>query len=237
MITKKQIQFIQSLQRKKERKSALKFVVEGKKMIEELIENNGLFRYNIYTTDEDFAEKHDAIPVNKVQMEQMSGQKSPSGYLAVVDTVMDQKLPVEGKVLVLDEIKDPGNLGTILRIADWFGIGAIILSENTVDEYNPKVVQASMGSIFRVTICRTDLLSFFKVWNHDVMGMVLEGAPLQQQQISNNMAVVIGSESHGIRSSVLPYLTQKARIEGVGDAESLNAAIATAIITYVVSRQ
>lgn len=235
MITKKQIQWIRSLRLKKERDVHHCYVVEGEKIVLEAIKNIpesvkmvltvSDFNFN-NTIDETFV-------VSEKQMSQASNQKTPSGFLAVIDFPNWPEINFTENALVLDDIRDPGNLGTIIRIADWFGIKQVIASKNTVDVYNYKVVQSSMGSVFRIPVHYIDIKDFLKnEWKDDVLGLVLDGEPLNNLEKSNNAAIVIGNESNGISKEIDKLLTKRIKIEGLGEAESLNAAIATGIMAY-----
>ena len=132
----------------------------------------------------------------------------------------------------MDQIKDPGNFGTIIRIADWFGIENIICSEDSVDAYNSKVVQATMGSLYRVNIVYTDLIEFIESLenNYPIYGAVLGGENLYHQKLTKNGLIVLGNESKGISSEVLKLISKKIEIPKFGNAESLNVGIAAAVI-------
>jgi TrmH family RNA methyltransferase len=132
--------------------------------------------------------------------------------------------------IVLDDIRDPGNLGTIIRTADWFGIQTIIASVETADFYNPKVISASMGSFTRVHVYYTDLISYLTGNNHPVYGAFLDGTDIHSVSFAHGGLILIGSESHGISADLTDFVTEKITIPRYGNAESLNAAIATAVI-------
>ena len=174
--------------------------------------------------------------VTEVQMQQMSGQDTPSGVLAVV------KIPKQGDikthsrfVLALDGISNPGNMGTLIRTAEWFGIHDVVCSTDCVEIWNPKVVQATMGSLFRVKVWETDLITYLKHCHAEdkpVYGALLNGDNLFNIANKQDGVIIIGSESHGIRAEVLPYITHPITIPRVDSSltESLNAAVAGAII-------
>jgi RNA methyltransferase, TrmH family len=132
--------------------------------------------------------------------------------------------------LVLDDIRDPGNLGTIIRTADWYGIQKIIASEETADYYNPKVISATMGSFTRVSVFYTDLATYLGQHHHRVFGAYLEGQDIHKVDFGTSGLVLIGNEARGISPSLSRFVTDKITIPKYGKAESLNAAIATAII-------
>ena len=238
MITKNTIKQIASLRQQKFRKELGLFVVEGRKMVEELLrsdfETTGLFATETFLAD--YPSFADAEIVSEVQMEQMSGQDTPPGILAVV------KIPVQGDiktsspyVLALDGIANPGNMGTLIRTAEWFGINDVVCSNDCVELWNPKTVQATMGSLFRVKVWKTDLPAYLRQAKDEgkaVYGALLEGEDLFQIKAKPEGIIVIGSESHGIRPEVLPCITHPITIPHVGGSatESLNAAVAGGII-------
>ena len=238
MLTKNTIKQIASLRQQKFRKELGLFVVEGRKMVEELL-HSCFETIGLYAT-EDFLVDYPSFPsaetITKVQMEQMSGQDTPPGILAVV------KIPQQGEiethsqlVLALDGIANPGNMGTLIRTAEWFGIHDVICSTDCVELWNPKTVQATMGSLFRVKVWETDLPAYLqqaKTDGKNIYGALLEGENLFHIQDKPQGILVIGSESHGIRADVLPCITHPITIPRVGGSmtESLNAAVAGAII-------
>ena len=245
MITKNTVKQVASLRQQKFRNELGLFVVEGRKMTEELLrsdfETEALYATEAFLTNNpsDFAQ---AESVSEMQMQQMSGQDTPSGILAVVKIPQESQLSDDSRfVLALDGIANPGNMGTIIRTAEWFGIHDIVCSTDSVEIWNPKVVQATMGSLFRMNILRTDLHAFLaekKSQGKAIYGALLEGQNLFEMKEKNDGIIVIGSESHGIREMVLPYITHPVTIPRIGGSatESLNAAIATAIILAEMTR-
>ena len=166
-------------------------------------------------------------------MEQMSALDTPPGILAVVKIPDPAPFKEQGMVLALDGIANPGNMGTIIRTAEWFGIRQIICSEDCVEIWNPKVIQATMGSIFRMQIGYTDLEKYLKSFNARVVyGALLEGENIFKKDRWEDGIIVIGSESHGIRSNPLPLITHPITITRAKGSvtESLNASMATGII-------
>jgi TrmH family RNA methyltransferase len=139
-------------------------------------------------------------------------------------------------MIILDGIQDPGNLGTIIRTADWFGFDQIVCSENTVDRYNQKAIQASMGSIFRVQVTYENLPKFMSRLKCDIHGALLQGSDLNTISSTDMKAVVLGSEGQGISEEVLPFITHPISIKGSGNAESLNVGIAAGIFLHHWSR-
>ena len=238
MLTKNAIKQIASLRQQKFRKELGLFVVEGRKMTEELLRSDfetvGLFATETFLADHPFFAK--AETVSETQMEQMSGQDTPPGILAVV------RIPVQNAVkttsplvLALDGIANPGNMGTLIRTAEWFGIQDVVCSPDCVELWNPKTVQATMGSLFRVRVWKTDLAAYLQMARSEgkaVYGALLEGENLFEMKKKAEGVLVIGSESHGIRAEVLPCITHPVTIPRTGGSatESLNAAVAGAIL-------
>lgn len=190
----------------------------------------------------DYPVEHPLLePVTESQMEQMSGQDTPPGILAVVKIPESRKIQDEGMVVALDGIANPGNMGTIIRTAEWFGFKQVVCSDDCVELWNPKVIQATMGSVFRMSIAYTDLERFLetaKTHGKAVYGALLDGENLFERTKWDDGVIVIGSESHGIRSEILPYITHPItipRAEG-SVTESLNASMAAGIIMAEVRR-
>ena len=241
MLTKNTIKQVASLRQQKFRKELGLFVVEGRKMVEELLRSRFTVKA-LYATEA----CHDLFPqaetVTEVQMAQMSGQDTPPGILAVVSITETQALSSSPRfILALDGIANPGNMGTIIRTAEWFGIRDIVCSPDCVEVWNPKVIQATMGSIFRANIVEADLTHFLPEQQRQgkaVYGALLEGENLFEMKDCKDGVIVIGSESHGIRKEVLPYLSHPITIPRVGasQTESLNASIAAAIIMAELTR-
>lgn len=238
MITKRIIKQIASLRQQKFRKELGLFIVEGRKMTEELLRSDfetiGLYATEAFLSD--YPAFSEAETVSEVQMQQMSGQDTPPGILAVVRIPKQGEIKTTSRlVLALDGIANPGNMGTLVRTAEWFGIRDVVCSSDCVELWNPKVVQATMGSLFRVKVWETDLVTYLqkaKAEGKAVYGALLEGENLFQMQAKPEGILVIGSESHGIRTEVLPCITHPITIPRVGGSvtESLNAAVAGAIL-------
>ena len=157
MITKNQIKLIKSLRLKKNRKQSGFFVAEGEKIVDELIESE-IDSINLFSTSEKYKSLKNHISINYTQLKQISNQKSPNDVVGIFKIPMEQEIDFDENIVALEDINDPGNLGTIIRLCDWFGIKDIICSSNSVDCYNPKVIQASMGSICRVNISYLSLI-------------------------------------------------------------------------------
>ena len=245
MITKNTVKRIASLRQQKFRKELGAFVVEGRKMTEELLRSD-FETVGLYATTS-YLEANPTPPlqaevVSEVQMQQMSGQDTPPGILAVAKIPEKRPLsPTAKLVLALDGIANPGNMGTLIRTAEWFGLRDIVCSPDCVEPWNPKVVQATMGSLFRVNIWETNLVAYLRQAQAEgraIYGALLEGENLFSLREKPKGVVVIGSESHGIRAEVLPCITHPVTIPRIGDSEteSLNAAVAAGIIMAELTR-
>jgi TrmH family RNA methyltransferase len=238
MISKAQIKRIASLQQKKYRGIHNQFVVEGQKMVFEAL-NSGFKVLEIFGLPDilksfSFSQK---VEITVTDLKKISGFKTPPGVLAVVEIpylkANNFKLNTNKPNIYLENLGDPGNLGTIMRTADWFGIDQIFCSENTVDVYNPKVVQATMGSVFRVKISEVHLKDFIsKCSENQIMafGADMNGADYQTIPKNKPIALVIGSEANGLSDEALKLLKYKISIPQKGSGESLNAAMASGIL-------
>ncbi len=243
MLTRAQISLLQSLNQKRFRDQLQLFVVEGIKMAEEfLFQKHDFIIHSIIVTHE-FAQKaaiqipnewnHILYSITNDIFEKISSLKTPQGIIVVVKhrTIAPKMLHDEWSIY-LDDIQDPGNLGSIIRIADWFGIKNIIASPNTVDCYNSKVLQASMGSILRVHVQYDMLSNIISEKSTNVYGAFMNGTPVNTLKNMPPGIIVIGNEGKGIQPNNMQYITQKIAISGQGKAESLNAAIACGIIVH-----
>ncbi|MBK8684909.1 MAG: RNA methyltransferase [Bacteroidetes bacterium] len=241
MITKAQVKHIRSLDDKNYRRQFNEFVVEGEKMLSEVL-RSGFEILMIYAVDE-WVEKYKSELKNKpyqlipyFELEKISQFKTPNQVLAVV------KIPVaaipsslSGLTLILDDIRDPGNLGTIIRIADWFGIQNVICSIGSVDVYGSKVIQATMGSVFRVGVFYTDLKSYILSQSGtQVIGTSLMGKDIREFQYTEPAFLLIGNESKGLSQELEALCSDTVKIPQLGQAESLNAAVATGIICHAL---
>lgn len=234
MLSKNEVKYIQSLYHKKTREAEGVFVVEGPKMIEELLQSDYRIR-KLYAVDEWMKPSNvdaEITIVDEGELQRISGLQTANQVLAVVEQKQMTGEPVlKGQLsLVLDNIQDPGNLGTIIRIADWFGVKQIIASENTVELYNPKVIQSTMGSFVRVTMWYNDLSSFLQKTTVPVYGALLNGSSVFEMDAVSEGLLLIGNESKGVSSELQQYITEPITIPRIGGAESLNAAVATGII-------
>jgi TrmH family RNA methyltransferase len=230
MVTKSQVKYIQSLGHKKFRDEEGVFVVEGPKIVEELLSAPHMRLRHLYALKEWKGEG--AVEVTASELERLSGLSTPNQVLAVFEKpVFAPPDPGAGVSLVLDGIQDPGNLGTIVRIADWFGIRQVLASPDSADVFNPKAIQSTMGSISRVPVFYTDpgpLIDQFP--DLPVYAALLEGKELYGTERIRRGILVIGNESKGIRPALQQRATHRITIPRVGQAESLNAAVATGII-------
>ena len=228
------------------------FVVEGNKLVSELLASD--FKVENVLVTETWLEKFPEMAaslksyeiVNAKQMEQMSSMVTPPGIIATAHTPSYNINPKDAEnefILALDGINDPGNLGTMIRTADWFGINKIVCSHDCADAWQAKTIQSTMGSIFRIQIIETDLKEFLsKTQNLNksatpIYGALMEGENIFTKKIEKkNGVIIIGSESHGIREDVLPLVTSPIHIpRGKGSqTESLNASVAAAIIISTI---
>lgn len=242
MLSKAKIKYIQRLAQKKQRYHEAAFVVEGSKMVAELLQQSVFPVRDLFATSA-WLNAHAALTapyqdliteVSEQELQQLSLLTTPHQALAVVS--MPKYTPFKYNIqttlhLVLENIQDPGNMGTLLRIADWFGLPALFCSKGCVDVYNPKVIQASMGSFLRVPVHYTDLPTLFEDHpNVPVYGAVLGGDNVYQTPLQRPAFLVIGNEGQGISEALEKRLDHRLTIPRRGGAESLNAAVATGIL-------
>ena len=236
MITKNRIKFIKSLAFKKSRTKHQLFVVEGKKNICELL-NSDYEVDELYATNAWLDENPsiNAIQISSSELDRISNQMNPNEVLATVK-IKNHPIPSDtGVILVLDNINDPGNLGTIIRMSDWFGISAIVCSNNTVNSYNPKVVQSAMGSIFRVSLSYTDLIDYFAKVKSPIYGAFINGENIKNIVFPKNMHLVMGNEANGVSGDITRLITKKVKIKNIGKrTESLNVAVAASILLHEI---
>lgn len=232
-VSKNKIKEIKSLQQKKFRDELGLFVIEGVKMVEEAIRSiPNSIQCLVHTSDYVIAESH-PFPVylaDSKSLVQCSSLQTPNKVLIVVKQFQTSPKNVP-LTIVLDGIQDPGNMGTILRLADWFGVQQLICSTDTVDLYNPKVVQASMGAILRIPVTFCNLTEYLKHSTAKVYGALLEGKNIYKESLSKENAIILmGNEGKGISDKVQKFITHPITIPKFGEAESLNVSIATGII-------
>nr|WP_294925385.1 RNA methyltransferase [uncultured Flavobacterium sp.] len=234
MISKNQIKLISGLHQKKQRFANQLFFAEGIKVIQELLQSNFELEH-LFTTQNDFetVEFSKRISISEQELKKISALSTPNTCLAVFKIPAENTIIDLGLILALDDIRDPGNLGTILRLCDWFGIQQIICSKETVDIYNPKVVQATMGSIARVNVNYVDLKSFITNAKLPVFGTFMNGENIYQSNLPQNGIIIMGNEANGISAEIEKMVTSRLTIPRFGKlqkTESLNVATATAIV-------
>ena len=234
MLSKNQIKLITSLQQKKQRFVNQLFFAEGIKVIQELVESN-FELVHLYTTQNDFEEvsQDKKILISENELKKISALATQNSCLAVFRIQADKKIIESGLILALDSIRDPGNLGTILRLCDWFGIDQIVCSKDAVDIYNPKVVQATMGSIARVNVNYIDLENFIGQTQLPVFGTFMQGNIIYKTDLPQEGIIVMGNEANGISPELEKLIKIRLTIPRFGSlqkTESLNVATATAIV-------
>lgn len=246
MLSKNTLKFIKSLHQKKFRKQENAFFVEGGKNVTELLNSNFQVSHLLFTSK--FAKENysiinkfsgEAIEVDQKTLEAIGSFQTNDAALAVAGIKPNEFIELGSKdwAIALDNVRDPGNLGTIIRISDWYGIQNIILSNESADFYNPKVLHASMGSFTRVNIFYTDLKPYLKASKLPIYGAYLDGNYIYKQSFGESGIILMGNESNGISSELESLVKHRITIPKFGNAESLNVAVATAIICDNVRRQ
>ena len=236
MVTKNQIKLIKALALKKNRIKHQLFVAEGVKIAEELL-NSDYEIVSLFATRDWIARNtfDTVIQVSNAELSRISNQKSPDEVLMLVKIKKHQIIDDNGITLVLDDINNPGNLGTIIRMCDWFGVKQIICSKNTVDNYNPKVVQSAMGSVFRINVIYTDLTEYLSNVEKPIYGAYMDGNNVRDINFSKDLHLVMGNEANGISKEVSQYISGNVAIKNIGNsAESLNVAVATSILLHEI---
>lgn len=245
MISKNQLKQLRALSQKKQRKAQNLFLVQGEKNVLELLASN-LTVKQLFVTD-DFYTTHKEMLKEMLkeqsyeiatdeELAKASTLVSNNAAIAIVHTPNQMQPQLSGVCLVLDGVSDPGNLGTIIRLADWYGLSEVILSDDCADPYNPKVISATMGSFTRVNTIQVDIQSFLAKQQRPIFGAYLGGDNIHHTEFKQDIVLVMGSESHGIREHIAPFITQKITIPAFGQAESLNVAMATGIILDNIKR-
>ena len=238
MVTKNQIKLVVSLQQKKYRSRHGLFVAEGLKTVSELCAS-GFNAHSLFVGSDELKHKlSGAQVVNSRAMEQMSNQVKPSGVLGVFHMPVAKPVVFEDWIVAVDAVRDPGNLGTIIRLCDWFGIEHLVCSEDTVDCYNPKVLQATMGSIARVNVSYLDLKHFLENTDFSIYGAFMEGKKVYGINLPKKGILVMGNEANGISKPLENLVTERVSIPQFGNqtAESLNVATATGILLNELRR-
>lgn len=241
MISKRQVKLIKQLEQKKYRRQEGLFVAEGPKIVGDLIDE-GFQPFAVYATSQWERFSDDCQEVTEDELRAVSFLQHPQQVLALFRMPLPQPIRMESVntrlSIALDGVQDPGNLGTIIRLADWFGISTIYCSPDTVDAWNPKVVQATMGSIARVHVVYTDLKALISEAQVPVYGTLLDGHNLYEEQLTPHGIIVMGNEGNGISSEIRQMVSRKLLIPKFHEGpESLNVAIATAITCAEFRRQ
>lgn len=237
MLSKNQIKLITSLKQKKYRLQHGFFVVEGFKTIKEFLQSH-FELHALYSTETFDAEIE--ILISEKDLKRISFLTSPNKALAVFKIPLSKPVDNNRLIVALDDLRDPGNLGTIIRLCDWFGVKDLVCSEGTVDCFNPKVVQASMGSITRVNVSYVNLVDFLKDQETSIFGAYMEGENVYKKPLPNKGILVMGNEANGISENIEVFINDKVSIPRFGDlqaTESLNVAAATAILLSEFMRE
>ncbi len=239
MPVKSELKRIRSLQQKKYRNAFGLFLVEGKKTVQELLAND-IAPYKIFSTADNFFGVSEELfeKVSASELKQMSQLKNPNGFLGVFHMPEGEKVKTSDWILALDDVQDPGNLGTIIRLCDWFGITDLICSKGTVDCYNPKVLQATMGSIARVRVHYAELSDFLREIELPIYGAFMHGTSVYNCQLPDQGVLVLGNEGKGISEVITNVITDKIGIPQYGSetTESLNVGMAAAILLNEIRR-
>lgn len=233
MVSKNQIKLITSLQHKKYRAEHQLFIAEGVKVIQELLKSNFELEH-LFETEPIFQQVSisQKTAINEADMKRISALISPSSCLAIFKIPQETKIDTRGLIVALDAIRDPGNLGTIIRLCDWFGVTQLLCSPETVDVYNPKVIQATMGSITRVKVNYVDLNEYVLQNPFPVFGTFMDGKSLYKETLPKEAILILGNEANGISAELEKSIKNRIAIPRFGDiqkTESLNVATATAI--------
>ncbi len=232
MISKNQIKFITGLHQKKYRNKHGLFIAEGPKIIGDLV-RAGIQLHSMYATDDASHITPDFETISHADLQRISALTTANTQLAVFHIPKLHAIEEKGLTLVLDSVRDPGNLGTIIRLCDWFGVTQIVCSPDTVDCFNPKVVQATMGSIARVTLIYEELPSFLQQTQLPVYAAVMDGTSVYKEKFPKDALLVMGNEANGISKEVEVFVNKRITIPYFGNpdtAESLNVATATGIL-------
>jgi TrmH family RNA methyltransferase len=241
MVSKNQIKLISSLHQKKYRIAHQLFIAEGVKGINELLQSNFELEH-LYVTIDEFksVSTTQKTVISDADLKKISALTTPNTCLAVFKTPKEKPVLNKGLIVALDTIRDPGNMGTILRLCDWFGINQVVCSKETVDLYNPKVVQATMGSIARVNVNYLNLKDFLETTSLPIYGTFMDGEDLYNSKITNEGIIILGNEANGISKEIEELVTKRITIPRFGNlqqTESLNVATATAIVLSEFKRR
>ncbi|QBZ97508.1 RNA methyltransferase [Flavobacterium sangjuense] len=241
MVSKNQIKLITSLQHKKFRTEHQLFIAEGVKVIQELLASNFVLEH-LFETEAIFEQVSisQKTVIKEADMKRITALSSASSCLAIFKIPSPTKIDTKGLIVALDDIRDPGNLGTIIRLCDWFGVTQLLCSYETVDVYNPKVIQATMGSISRVKINYVDLNDYVLQSSLPVFGTFMDGKNLYKETLPKEAILILGNEANGISASLEKSIKNRIAIPRFGDiqkTESLNVATAAAIFLSEFRRE
>ena len=233
MVSKNQIKLITSLQQKKFRQLHKLFIAEGVKVIQELLDSNFVLEH-LYVTESIFESLNNKSKtvITESELKKISCLSTPNNCLALFAIPETERPISSGLIVALDAVRDPGNLGTIIRLCDWFGVDQLWCNEQTVDLYNPKVVQATMGSLARVKVHYLDLEKEIQKANLPVFGTFMDGENIYQSNLPSEGILILGNEANGISTGIEKLVTSRLAIPRFGNlqkTESLNVATATAI--------
>ena len=232
-LSKNQLKLITSLQQKKYRAKYNLFIAEGTKVVQEFLNSNFELE-QLFCLDNSVYKNYEKVTlINELELKKISSLKTPNNIVALFKIPNTKPLLNKGLIVVLDTINDPGNLGTIIRLCDWFGVAQLVCSTTTVDCYNSKVVQASMGSLTRVSIVYTTLETFLKNTSLPKYATLLNGKNVYKSKLPKNAVLVMGNEANGINEELLKFVNHHLTIPRFGNlqqTESLNVATATAIL-------
>ncbi len=232
MISISEIKLITSLQQKKYRNKHGLFIAEGKKIISDLV-FGGVKLHALFATEDVSEISENFQTITEADLNKISALKNSNGVLAVFEIPTESTIKTEGLQVVLDSVRDPGNLGTIIRLCDWFGVSQLICSLDTVDCYNPKVVQATMGSVARVSVQYKDLMPFLKETELPLYTAVMDGVNVYSEVLPKSALLVMGNEANGVSEEILQLSKHRITIPNFSKnsaTESLNVATATGIL-------
>ena len=241
MLSKNKIKLIKSLAQKKFRVKENLFIVEGVKGVKEFLDSNYELDSLYFCNENEFEISQNQFKISKTDLQKITHLKNANSVLAIFKIPRNNEFSYkENLVLALDDLQDPGNLGTIIRLCDWFGISNIVCSENTVDCFNPKVVQSTMGSLTRVNISYLNLKTYLEKTDMPIYGTFLGGDNIYSTELVNKGVIVMGNEGNGISCEIEKIVTQKLTIPRFGNleqTESLNVATATSIVLSEFKRR
>lgn len=240
MLSKNQIKLINQLNQKKYRKKYGLFFAEGIKTVKELLASSFELEILYATADLLYTEENKTQLITERELKKISALKTPQSLLAVFKIPEHFSRKESKKIIALDGVRDPGNLGTIIRLCDWFGVSRLVCSTDTVDCYNPKTIQATMGSLARVQVEYVDLAEFLDQTDKPIYGAFMDGQNIYREELANEAIIIMGNEANGISNNIESKINHRIAIPQFGNikaTESLNVATATAIITSEFMRK